>query len=156
MVAFKSIQFQVNNQIVEDINLHLPQASTILNLVQFRDDYGRSTTTNMLWYRDTASGRSSGNEFARADEIIAAGDVADGANITGASFRTHFSIARNAQYNSGFRSRQLITTRDKDVCMFLPLSSVLGFCKGIDRFSIMLLSKEFKSESIPRRTWTES
>ena len=34
----------------------------------------------------------------------------------------------------GFRSRQLITTRDKDVCMFLPLSSVLGFCKGIDRF----------------------
>ena len=129
---FKSIQFQVNNQIVEDINLHLPQASTILNLVQFSDDYGRSTATNMLWYRDTASGSSSGNEFAPADEIIAAGDVADGANITGASFRTHFSIARNAQYNSGFRSRQLITTGDKDVCMFLPLSSVLGFCQDID------------------------
>ena len=130
---FKSIQFQVNNQIVEDINLHLPQASTEPRPVQRRlIVYGRSTATNMLWYRDTASGSSSGNEFAPADEIIAAGDVADGANITGASFRTHFSIARNAQYNSGFRSRQLITTGDKDVCMFLPLSSVLGFCKDID------------------------
>src|SRR5258706_968913 len=39
---FQSAQYQVNNNTIEDINLYLPQASTIMNLVMYSDDYSRS------------------------------------------------------------------------------------------------------------------
>ena len=45
---FQLAQYQLNNQTIENINLYLPQASTILNLVSFSDDYSRSTASNML------------------------------------------------------------------------------------------------------------
>ena len=45
---FQTAQYQLNNQTIENINLYLPQASTILNLVSFSDDYSRSTASNML------------------------------------------------------------------------------------------------------------
>ena len=61
---FRSIQYQMNERIVEEISHYLPQASTIMNLVQFSDDYSRSTATNMLWYRDTAKGGAVMDEFA--------------------------------------------------------------------------------------------
>ena len=53
---FQTAQYQLNNQIIENINLYLPQASTILNLVSFSDDYLKSTASNMLWYKDTETG----------------------------------------------------------------------------------------------------
>ena len=53
---FQTAQYQLNNQTIENINLYLPQASTILNLVSFSDDYSRSTASNMLWFKDTGTG----------------------------------------------------------------------------------------------------
>ena len=35
---FQTAQYQLNNQTIENINLYLPQASTILNLVSFSDN----------------------------------------------------------------------------------------------------------------------
>ena len=45
---FQSVQYQINNRIIEDVNDYFPYASTILNLVMFSDDYSRSTASNML------------------------------------------------------------------------------------------------------------
>ena len=56
---FQTAQYQLNNQTIENINLYLPQASTILNLVSFSDDYSRSTASNMLWFKDTGTGSPS-------------------------------------------------------------------------------------------------
>jgi len=53
---FQTAQYQLNNQIIENINLYLPQASMIINLVSFSDDYSRSTAWNMLWFKDTGTG----------------------------------------------------------------------------------------------------
>ena len=53
---FQTAQYQLNNQTIENINLYLPQASTILNLVSFSDNYSRSTASNMLWFKDTGTG----------------------------------------------------------------------------------------------------
>ena len=63
---FRSIQYYIDVHLVEDVNLYLPQASTIMNLVQFSDNYNRSTATNMFWYCDTAKGGADPNEFADA------------------------------------------------------------------------------------------
>ena len=60
---FRTIQYQINERIVEEINQYLPQASTIMNLALYSDDYSRSSATNMLWYRDTATGGAVMNEF---------------------------------------------------------------------------------------------
>ena len=38
---FQTAQYQLNNQKIENINLYLPQASTILNLVSFSDAYSK-------------------------------------------------------------------------------------------------------------------
>ena len=50
----RSIQYQIDGHLVEYVNQCLPQASAIVNFVQFSDDYARSTATNMLLYRDNA------------------------------------------------------------------------------------------------------
>ena len=43
---FQTAQYQLNNQTIKNINLYLPQASTILNLVSFSDDYSKTTAFN--------------------------------------------------------------------------------------------------------------
>ena len=60
---FRSLQYQIDNKVVEGVNQYLPQASTIMNLVQFSDDYSRSTATNMFCNRDTSTGAADINEF---------------------------------------------------------------------------------------------
>lgn len=128
---FQSAQYQVNNQTVEDISLYLPQASTIMNLVTFSDDYSRSTSTNTLWYKDTGTGAADSSEYSATGQMLTAAAVGDAVALNGANFRTNFHIKRNTSYNSGFASRRLVTTGAKEVCMFLPLSQVFGFCRDI-------------------------
>ena len=54
----------------------------------FLDDYGRSTATNMLWYRDTAKSGAEPNEFAvPGAALLPSTNVADGASPTGAQIR---------------------------------------------------------------------
>lgn len=131
---FRSVEYQMNNQIVESISQYAPVASTIMNLVQFSDDYGRSTATNMLWYKDTSTGAAVSNEFPTAATALPTGTVANNAEATGAQLRTALDalITKVPEFNHGFASRKAVTTGDKDTCMFLPLSSILGCCKDID------------------------
>ena len=131
---FKTVEYQLDNNMVERVDSHVPQASTILNLVQFSDDYGRSSATNMLWYKDTGTGEASPDEFRDSGALLAAGDVPNATALTGANFSQHFQTGalKNPAYNTGFRARQLITTGNKDTTMLLPLSSLLGFCKDVD------------------------
>ena len=140
---FRSLQYQIDNKIVEDVNQYLPQASTIMNLVKFSDDYSRSTATNMFWYRDTSMGAADLNEFGAAGVALlpaddpGGGDLAfagDGDAVTGAKFRAlnFANKLKSSSYNMGFRSRQLITTGNKSIAMLLPLSAVLGSHRDID------------------------
>jgi len=41
--VFQTAQYQLNNETIENINLYLPQASTMMNLVSFSNDYSKST-----------------------------------------------------------------------------------------------------------------
>ena len=140
---FRSLQYQIDNKIVEDVDQYLPQASTIMNLVQFSDDYSRSTATNMFWYRDTSTGAADLNEFGTAGVALlpaadpGGGDLAfagDDDAVTGAKFRAlkFANKLKSSSYNMGFRIRQLITMGNKSIAMLLPLSAVLGSHRDID------------------------
>ena len=66
---FKTVEYQLDNKMVERVDRNVPQAFTILNLVQFSDDYGRSSATNMLWYKDTGIGGASPHEFRNSADV---------------------------------------------------------------------------------------
>lgn len=131
---FQSAVYKIENQTVEDISLFLPQASTIMNLVTFSDDYSRSTATNMLWYKDTNTGAAIANEFATATTLLPVATVANADQITGANFRgiDFVNSFRQAGYNQGFATRRLITITGNQICLYLPLSTIFGFCRDIN------------------------
>ena len=90
----------------------LPQASTLMNLVQFSDDYGRITATNMLWYRGTAKSDAEPNEFGvPGAALLPADTVADDAAVNEANIRALYfaNTLRNLKHNRAFRSRQEVT-----------------------------------------------
>ena len=60
---FHTAELHLNDQQVEQVSLYLPQASTIMNLISFSDDYNKSSASNMLWYKDSGNGGSEGREF---------------------------------------------------------------------------------------------
>ena len=125
---FQTAQYQLNNQTIENINLYLPQASTILNLVSFSDDYSRSTASNMLWFKDTGTDSPSLKQNF--------GGVADDANANAVrdGIRAIVEIYNNnLQANIGFTARQNITTGNKQITLMLPLSQIFGFCRDIDK-----------------------
>ncbi|DAC81746.1 TPA_asm: hexon [Trichoplax MELD virus] len=127
---FRSAQYQINNHTVEEINDWLPYASTILNLVMYSDDYSRSIATNMLWYRDTATGKPNMTEFDMTESfpVSIASDVV---TVKAKQIRD-MKLVTNPQYNRGFHARQLLTTGDKQISLLIPLSSIFGFCKDVD------------------------
>ena len=125
---FQTAQYQLNNQTIENINLYLPQASTILNLVSFSDDYSKSTASNMLWYKDTGTGGVFFKQnFTNVAEDANANAVRDGVRDLIETYNN------NQQANLGFTSRQNITTGNKQIALMVPLSQIFGFCRDIDK-----------------------
>ena len=85
---FQTDQYQLNNQTIKNINLYLLQASTILNLVSFSDDYSKSTASNMLWNKDTGTGGVFLQQnFTNVAENANANAVHDGVRKSGNQFR---------------------------------------------------------------------
>ena len=110
----------MNNHTVEEINEFLPQASTIMNLLSYRDDYGRSSATNMLWSKATATAGASSGKYRSA---FPAAEIADatwtsGDQTTRAEFRAGMGLAAtnldNPDYNQGFALRKAVTTGRKN------------------------------------------
>ena len=122
---FHTAELHLNDQQVEQVSLYLPQASTIMNLVSFSDDYNKSSASNMLWYKDSGDGGTEAREF------NANADTANADHTSRAELRTALRNLRRDNYNSGFRMRNLLTAGNKEVCMLLPLSSVFGLCRDV-------------------------
>ena len=111
------------------LSLYLPQASTILNLVNFSDDYSNSTASNMLCYKDTGTGRV----FLSKQNFT---NVAYDANANAVRDRVRDLIEtynNNQQANLGFTARQNITTGNKQITLTLLLLQIFGFCRDINK-----------------------
>ena len=50
----KSIQYRISDQVIENI-LRLGQATTMLGLLKYPDDFSKSQGLNQLWYKDTTT-----------------------------------------------------------------------------------------------------
>ena len=54
MHIFSRIEYHLSNQLIEPIN-YLGQATTMLCLLKYPDDFSKAQGRNQLWYKDTAT-----------------------------------------------------------------------------------------------------
>ena len=54
MYLFKNIKYQLSGQDIETVNFP-GQATTMLGLLKYPDDFSKSQGLNQLWYKDTAT-----------------------------------------------------------------------------------------------------
>ena len=54
MYLFKNIKYQLSGQDIETV-MNLGQATTMLGLLKYPDDFSKSQGLNQLWYKDTIS-----------------------------------------------------------------------------------------------------
>ena len=54
MHLFKTIKYQLSGQETETV-LHPGQATTMLGLLKYLDDFSKSQELNQLWYKDTTT-----------------------------------------------------------------------------------------------------
>ena len=69
---FKRIQYKLSGQEIENI-MHPGQATTMLDLLKYPDDFSKSKGLNQSWYKDTSSAANLGNNLGfkiRHDYII--------------------------------------------------------------------------------------
>jgi len=57
MHLFNNINYQLSGQEIESL-FHLGQATTMLELLKFPDDFQNSTGLNQLWYKDNGTDAS--------------------------------------------------------------------------------------------------
>ena len=53
MYLFKNIRYQLSGQDIENV-MHPGQATTMLGLLKYPDDFSKSQGLNQLWYKDTS------------------------------------------------------------------------------------------------------
>ena len=100
---FWSGKYEMNNHTVEEINEFLPQASTIMNLLSYSKDYGRSSATNMLCYKDTGTAGASSAKYITGAELVPTARVGDTADKfdTGSNIRTALGGATPLPLDNG-------------------------------------------------------
>ena len=102
MHLFKHIRYDLSGQEIENL-VHPGQATTMLGLLKYPDDFSKSKGLNQLWYKDTTIGL----------EI-------DGSNTnTGYKIRQEY-IIRKSDPRGTFSFR-------------VPLKHIFGFCEDYDK-----------------------
>ena len=54
MHLFSRIEYHISNQLIESLN-YPGQATTMLGLLKYPDDFSKAQGLNQLWYKDTAT-----------------------------------------------------------------------------------------------------
>ena len=104
MHLFKRIRYDLSGQEIENI-INVGQATTMLGLLKYPDDFSKSKGLNQLWYKDTTNTT-----------------IIDNANANfNAGFKIrHDYIITNSQPRGSFSFR-------------IPLRHIFGFCEDYDK-----------------------
>ena len=68
---FSRIEYHLSNQLIESLN-YPGQATTMLGLLKYPDDFSKAQGLNQLWYKDTATtgAKADNNGFAARYEYL--------------------------------------------------------------------------------------
>ena len=124
---FSSARYRIGDKEIESID-YVGIGTTVLNLVDFSDDFAKSAASNMFWYRDTADSAET-NRFLYdendKDTKIKESDVKLGDLVK--------KLKGNHNFNEGYLNRWILTKNSKLVSMFLPLNRLFGFCRDVNK-----------------------
>lgn len=127
---FKTIEYEIDNVVVERHN-YAGVANSIINYATFSDDYAKSNaTSSFLWYPDTwdaYNATADPNNTGSANIIQYNTSTVDSTANGGADGVTAL-IGNNVLYNKGFHSRQVISLSTFGVYVMIPLKHVFGCC----------------------------
>ena len=102
MHLFKRIRYELSGQEIENI-INVGQATTMLGLLKYPDDFSKSKGLNQLWYKDTSL----------------TADIADNTTNTGFKIRQDYIIkSSNPKGSFSFK---------------IPLKHIFGFCEDYDK-----------------------
>ena len=104
MHLFKRIRYDLSGQEIENI-VNVGQATTMLGLLRYADDFSKSTGLNRLWYKDTTS--------------AAVMDIGEANFNAGFNIR-HDYIIKNSNPKGSFSFK-------------IPLKHIFGFCVDYDK-----------------------
>ena len=107
MHLFKRIRYDLSGQEIENL-VHPGQATTMLGLLKYPDDFSKSKGLNQLWYKDTDLTATIGRAI----------NAAATANNIGFAVRRHHILGSNPAGIFNFK---------------IPLKHIFGFCEDYDK-----------------------
>ena len=108
MYLFKRIRYELSGQEIENI-MNVGQATTMLGLLKYPDDFSKSKGLNQLWYKDTKNTT-----------------VMDSAN---ANFNVGFKVRHD--YIFGKAANDVLPVGS--FSFRIPLKHIFGFCEDYDK-----------------------
>ena len=108
LYLFKRIRYELSGQEIENI-MNVGQATTMLGLLKYPDDFSKSKGLNQLWYKDTKNTT-----------------VLDPAN---ANFNAGFKI----RHDYIFGSTDGVAANVGKFSFRIPLKHIFGFCEDYDK-----------------------
>ena len=108
MFLFKRIRYELSGQEIENI-MNVGQATTMLGLLKYPDDFSKSKGLNHLWYKDTKNTA-----------------ILDPAN---ANFNAGFKI----RHDYIFGSTDGVAANVGKFSFRIPLKHIFGFCENYDK-----------------------
>ena len=107
MHLFKRIRYDLSGQEIENL-VHPGQATTMLGLLKYPDDFSKSKGLNQLWYKDTDITATIGNRINNVATV----------NNIGFAIRRHQILSSNPVGTFNFK---------------IPLKHIFGFCEDYDK-----------------------
>jgi hypothetical protein len=124
---FNTAKYRIGDKEIESID-YVGIGTTVLNLVEFSDDYAKSAASNMFWFKDTADSTDTSRFiYESADKL---------SKLKESETKLEDLIKKikgNYNFNEGFLERWKQTKQSKQISLFLPLNRLFGFCKDINR-----------------------
>lgn len=123
---FKDMRYEINGQVIEQLNQNAAITSTILGLARYSENYGKTVGTGFHWGKDTSDHADSNQNNSITVKDTQAG-AAEGTTV-------NVITGKNENYNQGFAIRHSLLFGGGNTGYFngiLPLSCVFGFCRDI-------------------------
>lgn len=153
---FSEATYKVADKIIEQVE-NLKYKQLVQNLLEYSDDYAKSSATDQYWYKDDGTlGGTKKTQYGTFTNLVTATTVPSrlikvGANAddpvlavaggTAGTITYTTTLAggqiptKDKEYNSGFDARSDIVSNSKLVSVRIPLSRIFGYCKSVHKVS---------------------
>jgi hypothetical protein len=157
---FSDATYRINGKIIERVE-YLHKKILVSNLLEYSEDYARSSASDQFWYPDTGTLGDAVSDFSISapaagglEFFTVAGDdvgvrtlrvtnsavtvnqpVGGAPQVLGLRATGDYQGRPNPEYNEGWTKRLALTANSKLVVLRIPLARIFGYCKSVQLVS---------------------